>query len=83
MIDNIAYDNTLNRCVCGSDLVYLSNESDAELINSDGVAFKRKRYRGACTECARETSIQIGKYNAEISWNRETKAEIEKEDDIV
>jgi len=77
MIDDIAYDNTLIRCICGSDMVYLSCESDAELINPDGVSFKQKRYRGACTECARETSIEIGKYNAELSWNKETKIELD------
>ena len=78
---DVAYDNTLVRCVCGSDMVYLSREKDVDLVNSKGVFFKRKSYRGACTECARETSIEIGKWNAEISWNRETKAELKKEEE--
>lgn len=72
MIDNVAYDNTLIRCTCGSDLVYLAHESDVQLINAKGERFSRKRYRGACIECGRETSIEIGKANAEASWNRET-----------
>ncbi len=72
MIDNVAYNNTLIRCVCDSDLVYLSSERDAELINAKGEVFTRKRYRGACTECGRETKVEIGKFDAEASWNRET-----------
>lgn len=80
MIDNLAYDNTLIRCICGSDMIYLSYENDAELVNSDGKFFKQKRYRGACTECARETSIKIGKHKAELSWNRETLIDMKKED---